>query len=269
MKKWLVLIYLIVVALMPISVFAVNPVVTITISANTVGIADFTITYVSNTQQDLSWTFVGDAANVMIRAKYGDYPADIPDEDTAPTDGYLVYYGSGVTASDTTMDFDENAGPLYYVAWAQKADGTWYMITSRGLKESAVMTLIAFLAFGAFTIFLLFKWMNPLSGLVAVIAWAILAFASITDPTSIGLGNMDPTIVQMISYAFIAMTIIGALVFFSRMGKKQITRKDSAGQTYTEYGRPEKAAPTDRAKLVQENRRRELRAVVDRHSRRR
>lgn len=122
--------------------------VSITVTATPIitgGITDFIITYVSDTQLDLSWTLIGDAVKIMIRGKYGAYPADIPNENTTPTDGYLVYYGSGSSVSDTTMNFDENAGILYYKAWAQRADGTWHMVTSTGNKESLEVILLSFI----------------------------------------------------------------------------------------------------------------------------
>lgn len=127
-----------------IAATSVQVVITATPGANG-GISNFLITYTSDTQLDLSWGFYGDAVNIMIRGKYGDYPADIPDENTAPTDGYLVYYGNGVAASDTTMDFDENPGKLYYKVWAQKADGKWYTGAITDFEESRIMTLLAFI----------------------------------------------------------------------------------------------------------------------------
>lgn len=105
------------------------------------GITNFTVTYVNETQIDLSWGFSGDAVNIMIRAKYGEYPDDIPDEDTAPTDGYLVYYGSGTSCSDTSVNFDENVSTLFYKAWGQKASGKWYTDTSTGEQESEMLLL--------------------------------------------------------------------------------------------------------------------------------
>ena len=117
------------------------------------GISSFTITYVSDTQIDLDWSLYGNATGIMIRAKYGDYPADIPDENTAPTDGYLVYSGNATSVSDMSMDFDQSAGTLYYSAWAYKADGTWYTTASTGWRESETMLLLGLLFFAiAFTI---------------------------------------------------------------------------------------------------------------------
>ena len=99
--------------------------VVITVVGTTGGISNFTVTYVTDTDMHLSWSFIGDAVNIMIRSKYGSYPANIPNSTTTPSDGNLVYYGSGTSFDDTSMNFDQNPGSLYYSAWAQKADGTW------------------------------------------------------------------------------------------------------------------------------------------------
>ena len=107
------------------------------------GITGFTITYISDTQLDLDWNNGSAVSQVMVRAKYGEYPADIPDEDTAPSDGYQVYYGAGTSASDTSMDFDENPGKLYYRAWAQKADGKWFVTPVEDAEESRAMFFLA------------------------------------------------------------------------------------------------------------------------------
>lgn len=134
---------LIAVFVFPISVSAGN-VVTVTMNPLfTGGINSFTITYVTDTQMDLDWTYGGDTANVMVRAKYGNYPANIPNQFTTPSDGYLVYYGSGLSASDTSMNFDQNPGYLYYMAWAQRGDGTWHLDVSSGKEESKQLILIA------------------------------------------------------------------------------------------------------------------------------
>lgn len=109
------------------------------------GITNFTITYISETQLDLSWVFIGDGVNIMIRGSYDGYPDDIPNEDTTPSDGHQVYYGSGTSFSDTSMNFEENAGILYYKAWAQKATGKWYTVPESGEQEGISVTLLAFI----------------------------------------------------------------------------------------------------------------------------
>lgn len=127
-----------------IAIYADTVQITVTATPKvTGGISNFTVTYVNDTQLDLSWILTGDAVNIMIRAKYSEYPDDISNPATTPSDGYLVYYGSGSSVSDTSMNLDEHAGVLYYKAWAQKADTTWYINTETGEGEGIGMILIA------------------------------------------------------------------------------------------------------------------------------
>ena len=147
-KLLLAIIVVLAISLSPIAVLAGN---TVTVNDQpyfSAGITSFTVTYVSDTEMDLAWTVDATVANVMVRAKYGQYPANIPNPNTQPSDGYLVYYGSGLSAVDTSMDMNQNAGTLYYEAWAQKGDGSWYLIPSQGSEESREMIglLLGFLA---------------------------------------------------------------------------------------------------------------------------
>jgi hypothetical protein len=108
----------------------------------TTGITSFTVTYIKDTEIDLNWTYDATVSNVMVRAKYGSYATNPPNDSTAPSDGYLVYYGSGLSAVDTSMNFDNNPDTLYYSIWGQKGDGSWYLIPSTGSKESKQMILL-------------------------------------------------------------------------------------------------------------------------------
>lgn len=151
------------------------------------GIANFTIVYISETQLDLSWVLTGDAVNIMIRGKYSEYPADIPNGLTDPSDGYLVYYGNGLSVSDTSMDFDEITGVLYYKAWAQKADGTWYTNSSTGSEESRTLILLAFvilalgLTIGAFVL----TTGRAILSFAGAGAWLLLGIYSYTKSTAV------------------------------------------------------------------------------------
>jgi hypothetical protein len=161
MKVIRILIVMVVLSLYAVPVMAsTSEDVTITATPMfTAGITSFTITYINDTQLDLAWTVDGTVTMVMIRAKYGRYPADIPNEDTTPSDGYLVYYGNGLAVSDTSMNFDENLGIIHYKVWAQKADGRWYVNTSTGSKESKQLVFIGmiFLSLGILGSGLAFK----------------------------------------------------------------------------------------------------------------
>jgi len=140
-------------AVVALGILNVTPVLAATTAVVTIlgipsfsgGILTFNVVYVSDTEMDLNWTVGSGVENVMVRAKYGSPPTNPPDENTAPSDGYLVYYGSDLSAIDTSMDFNENAGSLYYKAWAQRADGTWYVTTFTNSQESREMLLLAFL----------------------------------------------------------------------------------------------------------------------------
>lgn len=155
------------------------------------GIINFRITYVSDTQIDISWGYTGDAVKIMIRAKYGGYPENIPDEDTTPSDGYLVYYGNGVQTTDTSMNFDQNPGPLYYRAWAQRANGKWHRTVVEDSKESDVMTLIAFLVLAlGFTVpaFIARKAWLAFAGAGGWMIFAVYCYTKSVTPTT---GNWD------------------------------------------------------------------------------
>jgi hypothetical protein len=98
------------------------------------GILTFTATVISDTQVDLVWTYDANVSNVVIRAKYGSEPID-------ETDGYLVYSGVGNSISDTSMNFDENVGILYYKAFGETAPGV-YGSSASDNAEGTVMLLL-------------------------------------------------------------------------------------------------------------------------------
>lgn len=179
LRRIAVIVAVAVLALLPLSALA-SPTAVVTVvgvPGAMGGISNFVITYTSDTQLDLSWTLYGDAVNIMVRGKYGSYPADIPNDTTTPSDGYLVYYGSGSLVSDTSMNFDQNPGLLYYKAWAQKADGTWYIATGTGSKESRVVLFIGmiFLVFGlTIASFTLKGIIAPILRLASAILWIIM-----------------------------------------------------------------------------------------------
>ena len=161
------------------------------------GISDFVITYVSETQLDISWSFVGDAVNIMIRGEYGGYPED-------RDDGYLVYYGSGVTTSDTSMDFDENPGPLYYRAWGQKADETWYEDYQGGYEESEIMTMLGLIVLALGSSWVGLKSSYWILKLLAGGTWGILAVYLVNNPLGGDASQPLQTVALLIITAFAA-----------------------------------------------------------------
>jgi len=185
-KKWLrvliAVVYVVAVLAIPLTALA-SEVADITITATpifTAGIINFQVTYINDQRLDFSWGYGIGATKIMIRAKYGDYPSDIPDESTTPTDGYEVYYGNGVTASDTSVDFDQSPGPIYIKAWGQKADGTWYTTADTGQEEGMGMTLLALSILALGLTAAMFATKNMMLGFPCVIFWGVMGGYSYT-----------------------------------------------------------------------------------------
>jgi hypothetical protein len=190
---------------MPLPVIASSTSVSLVVRASN-GVEDFVILYISDTRMDLSWTLTGDAEFVMIRAKWGSYPDDITDPNTAPTDGYLVYYGNNTSVSDTSMDFDETPETLYYAAWGQKEDGTWYMGSTKDWKESVIMTLIAILGFVVAMTYFAFTKRNFGLSFVGAFSWILLLVYTRANPiNNIATGSFGD---ELILFACILMFVI-------------------------------------------------------------
>jgi hypothetical protein len=210
-------------ALYPLMVFASTTAVVV-VTANpmySAGITSFTITYVSDTQMDLAWTVDATVDKVMVRGKYGSYPADIPNDHTAPSDGYLVYYGFEFTDSDTSMNFDQNPGILYYKAWAQKPDMTWYVNTSIGKKESKTMALLFLLGFGALVSYFAIKNRNFMIAAIASALWILLLSYTRSNPISGTVtGDTADTLLVVVC---IALTVAVPLISwqFSRQDRRE------------------------------------------------
>jgi len=133
---------LLLVPLSPASVHAdvLEARVHITVSAWAVGTpSGLILTYVSDYEVGIEWTKGIGAENTMVRGAVGRLPESI-------TDGYLVYYGNGTSASDTGVSLDETVAPVYYRAWSQNEAGGWELIGVSDSIEGVGMTLFAVIA---------------------------------------------------------------------------------------------------------------------------
>jgi len=105
--------------LIAIPVSADNPEVNITVSAFIVGTpGGLTLTYVSDYEVGISWTPGEGSENTMVRAAVGRVPEN-------RTDGYLVYYGDGISTSDFSNNLEVMDAKIYYRAWSENAGGEW------------------------------------------------------------------------------------------------------------------------------------------------
>lgn len=124
--------------------------VVVTVTSNILGIPeDFTLTYISDYEVGISWTKGEDAVNTMIRASYNKIPDTI-------TEGYLVYYGDGEYATDTTVNFEEYWGRMYYSAWSESAGGVFSSGYVSDEVEGINVILIFLGAFGGLFLVLAF-----------------------------------------------------------------------------------------------------------------
>jgi len=166
-----------------------------------VGIVNFTITYISETQLDFGWSYGVNTTAIMIRGKYGVYPDNISASNETPSDGYLVYSGNSTSCSDTSMDFDLNSGAIYYRAWAQLADGSWVITPEEGWKESEIMTLLAFIAMALGMSFLASKSSYYVLKFLAGMSWWAFAIYWINNtPSSITDGSSTDTAVIVLLF---------------------------------------------------------------------
>lgn len=212
MWRWLLVILSVVcLGLMPIvALAATEQDVTVT-ATPAYGIRTFSIVYVGDTQMDLSWTVSGDVVNVMVRAKYGEDLDEIPNEDTTPSDGYLVYEGAGSSVSDVSLDFDQNPGPLYYKIWGQKVDDKWYTGSKYVWEESAVMTLGGMLFLAFILSYLAFRSSFKPMRFVAGFAWvAVLIYWIASPPSAVTAGSAAHVAVMLVLiFAAFAVSVSG------------------------------------------------------------
>jgi hypothetical protein len=255
--RCLAVLFILAISLMPLGVMAAGS-VTVVITATpmfSAGITSFTVTYIEDAQMDLDWTVDATVDLVMIRSSYNGYPADIPDEDTAPSDGNLVYYGDLLHFSDTSMNFDENLGTIYYKAWAQKPDGHWYVATSTGSKESEVVTLILLFGFGVVLSYIAIRTKEQMTALVLAFVASAIWLTCIIYTRANPIGNMTTgdNADNAILVALIALMVLVPVITWrvKRSENEKVTREDtykraalpkdfmikreSASESYDEY----------------------------------
>ena len=243
LKIVLAVVTAIMLATIPIAVLAGNTATMVNAPAYSVGITSFTVTYVSDTEMDLNWTYDATVANVMVRAKYGQYPANPPNSATAPSDGYLVYNGSGLSAVDTSMDMNQNAGTLYYSIWGQKGDGSWYLIPSQSSKESKEVILIALLGLAIGLSYFAIKGKNILLAVLASASYLILWFYNQSTPIAgFVAGSGGDRVVEVVLLGLMCAVPLTAWSFWR--GEKKYSERDEQEYKFKQDERKSSKLPT-------------------------
>jgi len=183
--------------------------ITVTANPRVAGsVSNFTITYVDEKTIEFGWGFYGDASKIMIRGKVGAYPDGISDPNVAPSDGYLVYYGNATSASDVSWMMGSVARPVYYAAWAQRADGTWYTDKSTRWMENTLLIMAGLGIFLLLAVCLTIAAVSKRSGLLsygAVGAWMLTAFQAYYASASASPGDITDAYMGLfwLSIAFV------------------------------------------------------------------
>jgi hypothetical protein len=104
--------------------------------ANVLPPIDLLVTYVSDT--DLQVTWVNDilATGTMIVANCNHYPA-------TRTDGYVLFDDLGISVDDVSVNLDEYWGSYYVSAWSQDVIGNWTATYTSAKYEVDMTALVA------------------------------------------------------------------------------------------------------------------------------
>lgn len=269
MRKILIIAILFLSLLLPASpVLAIDPdsgtVTVVAVPYLGDGLSSFTATIINDYEVLLEWLAGVDYDRIMVRAKYGSMPTDIADIFTAPTDGYLVYYGTDLSASDTSVDFFNNPGPIFYRAWVQKADDTWLLgddIESE-VSGGLIAIFLGMLALG--TTGLSFWKRNIVLSLGSSLSWTALAVLLISDPETIQVSGLDESWVLVLAFLFISMAIGCALWYIAGIGKTKITMVDSSGKSWAMWGKAPSDKDIPRDRLVKQKHKERLKAIRSR-----
>jgi hypothetical protein len=181
------------------------------------------LTYISDNEVDVSWTKGYGAENTMVRAAGGRLPAD-------RSDGYLVYYGDGTSATDYEADLEQQV--VWYRAWSQDAGSSW---EDEGIWDSIGGMSIALVVLGMLAAGLtiaMFATRRMLLGFPAGVFWAVLAGFSYQQSTS----TWDWQ--YILFFASIGMTIFAIYAAFT-LRKRDLTGPDMDEGAFVDEESPE------------------------------
>ena len=245
MRRWLLLVLLLVMYLAPVPVRAdVTADITITVSGYVCGSpTGLTFTYISDYELGISWTKGTDAVNTLVRRTKNRPPID-------RNDGVLVYNG---TEESTTDWVDIITAPvIYYRAWSQNAGGLWEEIGSHGEANfmSQSFMLLVFMGFAITLMVINFRRRNILLAVAASMVWLALAvWLFLGSSAPIGLDASWKTILAWVFFIMLFVPLLLQMDTEIKMegpkGKRWSTwgtepeRKPSAYENYRDqlYGR--------------------------------
>lgn len=128
---------------------------------------DFTVTYISDYEIQLTWVNPPSTNTTEVRAAIGRLP-------TSRNDGYIVYSGNGTMATDwvnlVTVD-----DAVYYAAWRMNDAGTWSTTPATGDTRGVSMTLIGLAAIALVLSTLGYRYRSPMFAVAGGGFWLALS----------------------------------------------------------------------------------------------
>ena len=249
MKRWLIIITLLLVSLVPIGQVLADTTadVTITASGYIVGVpGGLTLTYVSDYEIGISWEKGSNAENTMVRAAY-----DRAVEDR--NDGFLVYNGTaiGTTLWTSNVGF---LGSIHLRAWSQRADGMWEDIgtTAEESFMSISFLFVILIILGLSLFIAAFRWKDILLSYAAALTWMAIGFWWVVgDITNFGLSESWSRILVFVPF-ILSFTVL------LRLMNTEI-RHEASGRSWTESGPTPREETVSRRELYKKELRRRLR----------
>ena len=101
------------------------------------------VTYVNDSDLDVSWEMGNGATDTMILTNYNHFP-------TSPEDGYVLYDGPATNVNDTSVNINEYWGNYYVSAWSEGSNGVWtidYSTAGYGVDMTALVSVLTEWAF--------------------------------------------------------------------------------------------------------------------------
>lgn len=186
---------------------------------------DFTLTYVTDNEVDISWVKGEDAENTLVRAAFGHVPASI-------SDGYQVYYGTGTSCTDNAIDL-ATPSIVYYRAWSRNAGGVYASLFASGDTGGFMSISFLFMTLSIIGLVLFlaaFRWKDMLLSYAAFFWWIALGFWwMMGDIENFG---MDETWVQILVW----LPFILAFSVILRLMNTEITH-ESRGHSWKSWGK--------------------------------
>jgi len=186
---------------------------------------NFTVTYISDSETELSWTKDAGFETVMVRATFSRAPVD-------REDGLEIYNGNGTSATHWTTNTG-TSGTIYYRAWSQDAYGVWSDLYASGEANfmSTSFLFLGIIMLAAFLTWFCHRRPDVLITLAASAVWlALFLWLFFSSSPPVGFGETWMTVLMWVFVLLIFLPMLLAM-------NVAITN-EAKGQKWTKYGKP-------------------------------